>query len=88
MRLAPAAVSTGSVRKDESPYLHCDEQTLEEYCLGILSERRTSAVEEHLLVCEDCTEALAVQTEFIQCLKAALRVQRGPEHMAYFQKSA
>ena len=88
MRFAPSAVSTGSVSGDESPYLHCDEQTLEEYCFGILSEKRTSAVEEHLLVCEDCTEALAVQSEFIHCLKAALRVQRGPEQLAYFQKSA
>lgn len=88
MRLAPAAVSTGSVSKAESPYLHCDEQTLEEYCLGILGERRTNAVEEHLLICEDCTEALAVQSEFIHCLKAALRVQRGAEQLAYFQKSA
>ncbi len=88
MRLSPATVTTGSVRNDEIPYFHCDEQTLEEYCLGILSEKRTSAVEEHLLVCEECNEALASQTEFIQCLKAALRVQRAPQEFSYFQKSA
>jgi Putative zinc-finger len=88
MRFAAAAVSTGSVSRDESPYLHSDEQTLEEYCLGILSEHRVSAVEEHLLVCEDCRKALAVQSEFIQCLKTALRVQRGQAQLAYLQKSA
>jgi predicted anti-sigma-YlaC factor YlaD len=88
MRVASAAVSTGSMRKDESPYLHCDEEVLEEYCLGILNERRTSAVEEHLLVCEECRDALAVQNEFVQCLKAALRVQCAPQELAYFQKSA
>lgn len=68
--------------------LHCDEQTLEEYCLGILSERRTNAVEEHLLLCEECRDALSAQSEFIQCLKAALRVQRAPQELSYFQKSA
>jgi anti-sigma factor RsiW len=88
MSLAQAAVSTGLVGIDAVPYLHCDEQTLEEYCLGILSESRTSAVEEHLLICEECRVSLSMQNEFIQCLKAALRLQCAPEEVAYFQKSA
>ena len=71
-----------------SEYMHCDEQTLEEYCLGILNERRTNAVEEHLLICHECRDALTDQTDFIQCLKAALRVQRVPQQTAYLQKSA
>jgi len=88
MSLTPAKLTIGSVYEDEAPYLHCDEQTLEEYCLDILDERRTSAVEEHMLVCEECRAALAAQTEFIQCLKAALRAQRIPQKFNYLQKSA
>lgn len=88
MSLMCEKVTTGSVYEDEVPYLHCDEQTLEEYCLDILDERRTNAVEEHVLVCEECRVALTAQTEFIQCLKAALRAQRIPQKFNYFQKSA
>ncbi len=54
---------------------------------GILKERRTAAVEEHLLVCEECRDALNAQTDFIQSLKAALRTQRVPQDVGYFQKS-
>ncbi len=88
MRVAPVAITTRSVRPDEIPYLHCDEQSLEEYCLGILSEQRNAAVEDHLLVCDECRDALATQSEFIQCLKAALRVQKAPAELACFRQSA
>lgn len=85
MKWASGAVSSRSIRKEDIPHLHCDEQVLEEYCLGILSEGRTATVEEHLLVCEQCRQALSAQSEFIQCLKAVLRQQQTPQ---YLQKSA
>lgn len=85
MKLASAAVSSRSNCKEDIPYLHCDEQVLEEYCLGLLSEGRTAVVEEHLLVCEECRQALSAQNEFIQCLKSVLRQQQTPH---YLQRSA
>ena len=85
MSFATATKTTGSL---QGSVFHCDEQVLEEYCLGLLSEQRTSVVEEHLLVCEECQEALAAQTEFLQCLKAALRAQRIPQNFSHYPKSA
>jgi hypothetical protein len=87
MSVATATKTAGSLRTQASVF-HCDEQVLEEYCLGLLGEQRTSVVEEHLLVCEECQEALAAQTEFLQCLKAALRVQRIPQNLSHYPKSA
>jgi len=81
MSLATATKTAGSLRMQASVF-HCDEQVLEEYCLGLLNEQRTNVVEEHLLVCEECQEALAAQTEFLQCLKAALRAQRIPQNLS------
>jgi anti-sigma factor RsiW len=72
----------------QDSFFHCDEQVLEEYCLGLLNEQRTNVVEEHLLMCEKCQEALETQNEFVQCLKAALRAQRTPQNLPYFPKSA
>lgn len=82
-----AAMDSVSLLPQESLF-HCDEQVLEEYCLGLLNERRANVVEEHLLVCEKCQEALEAQNEFVQCLKAALRTQRSSENLPYFPKSA
>ena len=87
MSLATATKTAGSLRMQASVF-HCDEQVLEEYCLGLLNEQRTNVVEEHLLVCEECQEALAAQTEFLQCLKAALRAQRVPQNLSHYPKSA
>lgn len=88
MTLIPSSATQGLAKKNKASYLHSDEQTLEEYCLGILDERRTNAVEDHLLVCEECRTALNAQAEFIQCLKAALRTQRIPQELDYLPKSA
>lgn len=86
MSVATAMDPVSAVTQES--FFHCDEQVLEEYCLGLLNERRTNVVEEHLLVCEKCHEALETQNEFVQCLKAALRTQRSADHLSYFPKSA
>jgi hypothetical protein len=50
---------------------HLDGDTLEEYAFRRLSEGATEALEEHLLICEACQEALAEVDEFVQLMKEA-----------------
>lgn len=50
---------------------HLDGDTLEEYAFRRLSEAATEALEEHLLICETCQEALAEVDEFVQLMKEA-----------------
>lgn len=49
---------------------HPTEALLEEYAFRRLPEKKTAAVEEHLLVCQSCQEALAGIDEFVLLMKA------------------
>ena len=51
---------------------HLGEETLEEYAFGRLVEPELGRVEEHLLVCEDCQDALAEIDKYIGLMKAAM----------------
>ena len=51
-------------------HVHADQ--LEEYALRRLSEPETAAVEEHLLVCEDCRDGLISIDEVISVTRAAM----------------
>ncbi len=51
---------------------HPTEVTWEEYAFGRLNEKRTPALEEHLLVCELCQASLEELTGYIQLMKAEL----------------
>ena len=50
---------------------HPTEDEFEEYAFGRVSEDDANAIEEHLLICEDCQYALHRTTEYIQVMKAA-----------------
>ena len=53
---------------------HIDEEALELYALGRLTdEGQLAAVERHLLKCEACREQLRAENEFVRLLRAALR---------------
>ena len=51
---------------------HIAEDVLELYALGRLSEAEITPVEEHLLLCPACQDALAATDEFISALISAV----------------
>jgi hypothetical protein len=51
--------------------LHPNEEILEEYALHRLPEALAAPVEEHLLICPSCQEAVAENDQFVAALKAA-----------------
>ena len=52
---------------------HPTEEILEEYVLHHLSEQLAAQVEEHLLICHSCQDAVAETEEFVSALKLAGR---------------
>jgi hypothetical protein len=50
---------------------HPNEEILEDYALRRLPEALTAPVEEHLLVCHTCQDAVAASDEFVAALKCA-----------------
>jgi len=52
---------------------HPSDEILEEYALGRLPEERVVIVEEHLLICESCRDAIAETDRFVAALKSATR---------------
>jgi hypothetical protein len=50
---------------------HPDESVLEEYVFGRLSDPKASVLEEHILICPRCQEALAETDEYIRLVKFA-----------------
>ena len=53
-------------------YCHLYYRVLEDYALGMLSDRDCAPLEEHLLVCSACQDLLADADEYIQIAKAAM----------------
>ena len=51
---------------------HIAEDVLELYALGRLSEAESTPIEEHLLLCPDCQDALAATDELISALKSVM----------------
>jgi hypothetical protein len=50
---------------------HIPEETLEQYCLGRLSEPEVEPIEEHLLFCEPCQQRMADTEEFLRAIRTA-----------------
>jgi anti-sigma factor ChrR (cupin superfamily) len=74
--------SGGSIRK-ESPMMagnHTDEETLEGYSMGRLSESEAAPVEEHPLICEECMDRLERLDTYHRALQAAL-IQTDPREL-------
>jgi hypothetical protein len=56
---------------DKSEIYHVDEETLDRYALGKLSEDGAAPVEEHLLVCHACQDRLDAADTFIAAFRDA-----------------
>jgi hypothetical protein len=50
---------------------HIEDDELELYALGRLCESRVEAVEEHVLICENCQDRLAETEAYVQAVRAA-----------------
>ncbi|MFN7922496.1 MAG: zf-HC2 domain-containing protein [Bryobacteraceae bacterium] len=50
---------------------HLDEDMVESYALGKLSEPEESLVEEHLLVCESCRQQVELEDDFVRAFRMA-----------------
>src|SRR5512140_3293379 len=55
---------------------HADEDDLEKYSLGTLSEGATEILEEHLLLCPTCRDNLTEMDAYLRTMKASLRKTR------------
>lgn len=52
---------------------HPDEDTLELYALGRLPESQATQIEEHLLICHPCQDAMNELDEYVGAMKGALK---------------
>jgi anti-sigma factor RsiW len=52
---------------------HADPEVLEQFILGHLSPEKEARIEDHLMVCDHCREALERADQEVLLLKAALR---------------
>src|SRR5438477_8610495 len=52
---------------------HPNEEILEEYAFDRLPEALAAPVEEHLLICQGCQDAVAQTDQFVSALKVAAR---------------
>ncbi len=50
---------------------HVDEESLERYALGRLSQKEAEVADEHLLLCEPCQQRLEAMDEYVEALKRA-----------------
>src|ERR1700730_3725317 len=55
---------------------HSDEEHLESYAMGRLSDSEVETLEEHLLCCEQCRDALDETEAFIASMRGALKKER------------
>jgi hypothetical protein len=58
---------------------HIAQDVLEEYALGRLNEADEEAVEEHLLLCEECQDRLTDIDDFIGAIRAAAPAQESAQ---------
>jgi hypothetical protein len=57
---------------------HMDEEAIERYSLGNISEEEASQFEEHLLICESCQNRVTESDDYVstmQCASAEIRAQ-------------
>lgn len=55
---------------------HIDDDTLEAYSLGRLTDADTALIEEHLLVCAQCRDRLTWWDEYTVAMRKAIREMR------------
>jgi hypothetical protein len=64
------------------PYMHIEDDLLDQYAIGTLAQERLAGVEEHLLICEACQSRLLASDEFamlfrVTAVQPDARLQRG-----------
>ena len=50
---------------------HLNEEAAEKYSLGNLSARKVAEIEEHLLICEPCRQAVAASDDYVAAMREA-----------------
>jgi anti-sigma factor ChrR (cupin superfamily) len=61
-----------------SPDRHPDKEAIEKYSLGAWSARRRAEIEEHLLLCDPCRQAVTASDAYVAAMtKAAAKVRQG-----------
>jgi anti-sigma factor RsiW len=50
---------------------HIAEATVEKYSLAKLSARKTAEIEQHLLTCESCRQAVAASDAYVAAMRRA-----------------
>ena len=55
---------------------HMDEEELEQYSLGASSPESAAAIEEHLLICQECRDQLRKSDEYVVALRSAAAHER------------
>jgi hypothetical protein len=59
---------------------HLDEEEIEKYSLGDVTEEESSRFEEHLLICESCQNRVTESDSYISAMRGAARISRdGPK---------
>src|SRR5579871_2267595 len=60
---------------------HPNEEQVERFSLGTLSERESSSFEEHLLICQSCQDRVAASDRFVAAMQdASLRIRHSGLH--------
>jgi anti-sigma factor RsiW len=57
---------------------HIGEETAEKYSLSKLAARKSAEVEEHLLTCEPCRQAVAASDAYVAAMRKAVAKMRKP----------
>jgi anti-sigma factor RsiW len=58
---------------------HINEATIEKYSLDTLSEKPRARVEEHLLICESCRQAVTASDAYVKAMRRAAASVRQTE---------
>jgi hypothetical protein len=71
----------------QSELRHIPEETLEQYCMGRLSESETEPLEEHLLLCTVCQDSLTETEQFLTVVRsAATQLEAEPLQESWWTK--
>lgn len=73
---------TGKVGK------HLDEESAEKFSTGSLSARRVAEIEEHLLLCDPCRQAVAASDAYVAAIRTAAAKLREAEQRPRHKRSA
>jgi anti-sigma factor RsiW len=59
---------------------HLNEEAAEKYSLGQLSAKKVAEIEQHLLICETCQQAVIAADAYVAAMSKAAAKSRKSEH--------